>query len=381
MKRLGIAALVLVAVVMVACSSGPAAAPAPAKDASGIQVAPGKFPVLPDRKLALEEIKQTFAKIEEAARKEGRVNHIGGIENQPEITALFNKKYPEIQLNILAGRTAELMARLEAEQASKNYVGDIFGSSNSSTWLAAQYGWSIKSHLERLLPTLNDPSVAWAKQPVADPEGYFVYGSLYNIFGLGINTKLIPSDKQPKKWADLTDPYFKGKLSQDFIDRPGIGSNWVTIMHELPEFGPAYLQKMATQQIKFILEREKLLAQGEFPVALLANGGQLVQLAKDGVPVKFIFPEDGYIYSTRFQSVLTGAPNPNASIVFLEFSLSKEAQLAATKEGRALARGDVPHPAPEIQDIKGRKVLEFRKEWVSTQEKLMESEGKRFGLK
>ncbi|MBI4319295.1 MAG: extracellular solute-binding protein [Chloroflexi bacterium] len=388
-KGLGSIAVVLVAllVVLAACSSGTTQAPAsggasaPAKDASAVQVAPGKLPVLPaGRDLTFEEVKAAFKQIEEAANKEGKVTYYGPIENLADTQKLWAQKYPSIQLEVVPARPNELLARMETEQASKNYVGDILGQTAGTHFQAIEAGLIAKSNLEKILPAMNDPGVDWAAKPIPQPQGYYIDGFMFNIFGIGINTKMVPPDKEPKTWKDLTDPYWKGKMVADWFDRLGIGGNWYVLMNKYPDFGAEYLDKMAKQEIKFLANRENLVAQGEYALGFPLNGMLLMQMPK-GTPVKFIFPEDGYHYSARSGGIIANAPHPNAAIVFLEFFLSKEAQLAATKEGRVLARNDVPHPIPEMQNIKGKRLLTFGDDWEAKKPALFEDAKKRFAIK
>ena len=97
-------------------------------------------------------------------------------------------------------------------------------------------------------------------------------------------------------------------------------------------------------------EAKALVARGEYAALMMASFSEGV-FVTEGTPLKPCIMSDGMIGSFQAASVVLNAPHPNASLVFANFLLSKEAQTALSSVNEGPARGDVPMPHPEFQDL------------------------------
>lgn len=83
---------------------------------------------------------------------------------------------------------------------------------------------------------------------------------------------------------------------------------------------------------------------------------------------------DGGICEDYVLAILKGAPHPNAALVFANFVLTRQAQADQALGGRWVARGDVPLPFPEFQNLKGKKMLRFDEKWFNANHKAVFAE-------
>ncbi len=68
-------------------------------------------------------------------------------------------------------------------------------------------------------------------QDYYDVDGYWVTTSLY-ILAPGINTDLVPKGTEPRSFADLLDPKWKGKLAWSNTPSTSAGPGFVGLVIE-----------------------------------------------------------------------------------------------------------------------------------------------------
>ena len=176
------------------------------------------------------------------------------------------------------------------------------------------------------------------------------------------NTRLVPEDQGPKSWADLLDPKWKGKIA--FTDPANSGSAYanVTMLSELFGGGDAGWAKVADllRNTK-VLSKSSLVFQGvgngEYPLGIsLEYAGYL--WAKNGAPVKVIYPSDGTMALMEGVAIVKGGPNPEAAKAFVDFVNRKDVrELILTHTFRRPARQDIdlsslPGGMPALSSLK-----------------------------
>src|SRR5690606_26036939 len=118
--------------------------------------------------------------------------------------------------------------------------------------------------------------------------------------------------EEPKSWADLTDPKWKGKIVADDMRALGGGSVLFMVTHD--RFGTDYLQKLASQNIHFtrqVRESPRRVARGEF--AMQIPIGFSFALSYKSLPLRAYTPKEGNPYVTYEVAIPKNAPNPNAA--------------------------------------------------------------------
>ena len=159
--------------------------------------------------------KEEWARVAEAAKKEGQVSLYGGQEiTHPDIVAAFNKEFPFIKVLSVAGRAPDLMARIVAERRADRYLADIMASGPNGPRML-YLGKALDSIAPAfILPEVTDGSKWYGgKHWYADPENQhiFMFEGTINSTGLSYNTKMM-SPGDIKSFWDLLMPKWKGCL-------------------------------------------------------------------------------------------------------------------------------------------------------------------------
>jgi iron(III) transport system substrate-binding protein len=263
-----------------------------------------------------------------AAKAENKVVFYSGLVGSPSTAAVaraFQKKYG-ITAEFLDLRISEIRERMRAEQIAGRVIGDVLTTSyNVTTSIEMNEGY-----IQPLKPFPNKSRVRAGSQ-IDNPSGTQVPAYMLK-YGILFNTKLVPPADEPKKWADLLNAKWTGKILADDPRALGGGFNAFVAQHD--KFGMDFLKKLADQKQTFsrdLRESERRVARGEFPIfaPFLFND----YASMHGLPVKAIAPEEGVPYVQFVASMIKNAPHPNAALLFIDFLLSDEAQIIFANEG------------------------------------------------
>ena len=181
------------------------------------------------------------------------------------------------------------------------------------------------------------------------------YTGIMNVFI--VNTKMVPADKMPRKWSDLTDARFKKLISSARADKSG--SSYMQLCNTLlvyKEKGWDVYQGIMQNMVvsassgsvpKFVNDGEQAVG-----ITLEDNAYRFVQ---GGGPVKIVYPEDGTVAAPDGIALLKGAPNPEAGRIFIDWCLSKPIQeFLVESQARRSVRTDCKDPVglPALKSIK-----------------------------
>ena len=266
-------------------------------------------------------------KIVAAAKAEGTVNFYTGLPGNPttkKINEAFEKKYG-IKVQTLELRATELRERIRSERVGNNATADVMHTSANQTRQISQGDNTV----DKIGPLPNnnrmrkDLQEAWLDRDINIPTFLLNYAIL-------TNSNLV---KDPiRKWSDILDPKYKGKILADDFRAIGGGSSYFSVTYE--KFGKQFHEKLAQQDVAFtrdMREAERRVARGEFAIYLPWLLNYLPSLK--GLPVKAAIPEEGVVYLPYASSILTRAPPPNAARVLIDFMLSDEGQAIYASEG------------------------------------------------
>ena len=296
------------------------------------------------------QLDAAIAQYYDAAKKEGKlvVYGVGNATLYNPIRDAFMKRFPGIELQGVDQRGRETREKIIAEQQSHNYVADIAISGPDTQNELVQDGYiddfqvsSIGSVIPELVPTdrKNNPRTV-------------------TIFTIAINTNLVPPDQEPKKWSDLFDPKWKGKLEMDDPRGSGPGGTIISGVEAL--YGPDDVDnKLAAQNMFFATQAGPLLdglARGEYAVYLSSAHTDVIAERLAGAPIKQIKPEEGIGITPINQGIVKGAQHPNAAKLWIEWSLSKEGQQLLADNGYGPVRQGIKPTQPEA-DLNGVKFI------------------------
>ena len=289
------------------------------------------------------------AKLIAAAKKEGTVTwYTTLILNQlgrPMATA-FKKKYG-INVNIIRMNTSDMILRVANEAKAGKMQADVMDGTSTiepmkRLGIMASY---MPASAERLPARFKDKDKNWLA------VNLYVHTAAYN-------TELVPKDKVPKKWADLLDPRWKGKMVWSSLESsssaPGFVGLILTGMGQ--EKGMEYLNKLKAQNIanvKFsarkVLDR---VAAGEYAIALQTFNHHSIISARKGAPTKWL-PLDLSMIVLSVTGVTKAAPHPNAARLLVDFMASPEGQKLFQKGDYLPVDPAMPASEPSLKPENG----------------------------
>ena len=274
----------------------------------------------------------------EAARKEGEVTwYTSLVQNQgaKPLAEAFERKYPGIRVNIVAGTNDGLVVKLLNEGKAQAMRADV-AHGGSSVPPLRQAG---------LIAPYKSASAALFPAQYKDPDGYWAAETVY-FLGASINTSLVTPGEEPKSYADLLAPKWKGKIAlMSQLTQGGppglIGA--ITIAMG-PDKGAAFLEALSKQGIVGVPGNQRVVLDqviaGEYPIALMTFNHHAAVSAAKGAPVKWL-GLDPAIGNIDAVFLMNGAPHPNAGKLLIDFILSDEGQTILRDAGYIPTNPDV----------------------------------------
>jgi iron(III) transport system substrate-binding protein len=162
---------------------------------------------------------------------------------------------------------------------------------------------------------------------------------------IAYNTQKVSAAEAPKRWRDLADPRWKGKLVHA---HPGYSGVVMTgIVGLLPVLG-------GWDYYAALVKNNPLVVQSAEDVPMKVAGGEawvgvsgeynFYRPAKKGDPIATVFPEDGMPFVSSANAILAKAPHPNAAKVFTDFLFDKDGQQILADDGLYVPNEAVTYP-------------------------------------
>src|SRR5262249_9396612 len=189
---------------------------------------------------------------------------------------------------------------------------------------------------------------------VKDKDGNWIAQRINVLAMFARGDKLAEADR-PKKWTDLTDAKYKGKM---VMPDPSFTSLQLTVVGALSKmYGWDFyekLQKTDTMIVEGHQQVSDMLKRGERILAAEGDFSYAEDDRRTGHPIVNIFPSDGVFAVPSPSAVIKGSPNPNAAKLFATFLIGDEAQKLFPDVGAYAARTDMPPPAnsAKLSDLK-----------------------------
>jgi iron(III) transport system substrate-binding protein len=270
------------------------------------------------------------AVLEAGAKKEGEVLvYTAGTQTQPLMDA-FHNKYPYIKVSVFRGETAETSKRMLEEYKAGRNVADEPNLTSDGLHVLRDAG---------LLQSFYSPELAMIRETAVESKHYWA-NDFESYAGLGYNTKEISEQDVPKNWDDLLNPKWKGKMA--------VGS----ATEKLAEFvgvleidrGDAFLTKLAAQNMHIYNMTGRavanLVVSGEVALSPITSTSHVFESRQKGASIAWrslgsVFAQVGGV------SLAAKAPHPNATMLFIDYFLSKDIQSMRQKLGYASPRKDL----------------------------------------
>jgi iron(III) transport system substrate-binding protein len=269
---------------------------------------------------ALPAAAQTSALVD-AAKKEGTLTLYTTIAEKdlPVIVKPFEDKYGVKVTVWRAGTDKVLQRTIQEARANRNDVDVVHYGSPEMEALAR----------EKILKPVDDP-VQKDLMPGSVPAHRQWAATILSVWVQAYNTQAVKKADLPRKWEDLLDPKWKGKLGIE-----GKDDDWfATVVQQMGEQkGLEFFRKLADTNGISVRKGHTLLnnmvVSGEVPLALTVYN-YMPQQAKDkGAPIDWFVIEPAVARSNAI-GIAAKAKHPNAALLFYEYMLGPEGQRAMT---------------------------------------------------
>jgi iron(III) transport system substrate-binding protein len=254
-----------------------------------------------------------------------------------------------IKVNVV--RTTAQVAYQRLTQDIKNNQAncDVF----SSTDIGHYVRLKKEGKLEKYTPEESSKILDVFKN--LDSDGYF-HTTSGGFVLISYNTSKVKAEDVPKKWTDLLDPKWKGKVSTGHPAFSGYVGTWVLQMKLL--YGWDFFKKLEKNKPQIgrsINDTVTALNAGEREVAAGADGSTMFS-AERGNPLGIKYPEDGAVLIIAPSAIVKGTKHPNAARLFMEYLYSVEASQIDVKHFSLPMRPEVPagkgeKPMAEVKSI------------------------------
>jgi iron(III) transport system substrate-binding protein len=265
------------------------------------------------------------------------------------------EKTTGIKVNMSLKSSGETYAQIKAESANPK----------TDLW----YGGTGDPHLqaaeENLTVEYRSPKMGelhpWATHQ-AQIAGFKTVGVYAGALGYGYNPELLAKKKlpEPKCWADLVKPEYKGEIQ---IANPNASGTAYTALATLVQvFGEDKAFQLLKDMHKNVSQYTK---SGAAPIKAAARGETVIGISflhdvvgekVAGFPVNTVSPCEGTGYEIGSMSIIKGARNFDAAKAFYEWALTPDAQklAAPAKQFQLPSNKAAPQPkeAPRFSDVK-----------------------------
>ena len=249
----------------------------------------------------------------------------------------FKAKNPDINVDVIAAGTGELLKRVESEK--DNPLGDIL-------WGGTVTMAKAKIDLFENYTSTNEVNIA---DIYKNTEGPLTRCTAVPSV-LMVNTNLSGNIKI-EGYEDLLNPALKGKIA--FADPSASSSSFEHLVNMLyamgngnPEKGWDYVKKLCANLDGKLLSGSsavyKGVADSEYTVGLTFEEGGANYVAL-GSPIKLVYMKEGVIIKPDGIYIIKGAKNMENAKRFVDYATSYDAQKTITEKlNRRSVRNDLP---------------------------------------
>lgn len=267
------------------------------------------------------------------AKEEGRVlvyTSLAASDNKPFRSA-FEQAYPGVKLEIYRASGTTILQKILTETRAGAHLADAV-----LTEGAVLHALKDAKLLEKFDSSERNAFEARFK----DKDGFWtdVYPTVHSI---PYNTKLVAQNDVPKRYTDLLDPKWKGKLAAN-------RNNYMFIAAMLDlygkEKGEDFMRKLAQQNPQVRAGgtlTATLVGAGEMPLAFVVYANNVDNVKESGSPVDWARLEEPLYAESHPIAVMARTQHPNAARLLAEFAISKNGQQLISNLGKMPGRSDV----------------------------------------
>jgi iron(III) transport system substrate-binding protein len=202
----------------------------------------------------------------------------------------------------------------------------------------AAHGLMVPRDLGILQPFLSPEAANY--EPTAIERGRHWISVREGYTGIGINTQKVSPDDAPKTYQDLLDPKWKGRMAISSLSVTA--ANWVGTM--ILTHGIDFVRKLGQQNIRPYRVTARavanLMISGEVAISPTTYLSHVEASRAQGAPLAWYAPGPVPVTDTS-AALASKAPHPHAAMLFIDFLLTREAQLIYRDLGYLSSRSDM----------------------------------------
>lgn len=280
---------------------------------SGLFLAPSLRSPFANSAAAAED---ELGKLEDAARKEGHVLYYCN-NSFDDWKAGFEKKYPEIELEIFVGASSDIANKLVTEGVTGARSADVILGTATQRKTFVDAGVVMPTQL---------PSEANYPKELLDPTGYY-HPVFLLLIPILYNTNLLKDF--PHDVSELADPKWKDKIAFDNPQNQTISAYFLSSRRTVwgDDKWKQWLNGLAANNIfrtPDATSAYEAVLRGERPLAIGTLNDVMAQAA--GTPVAAGFYDGGVVPFVDHNWLGAKGANPNAGRLFMNFMASEEGQ-------------------------------------------------------
>ncbi len=219
------------------------------------------------------------------------------------LEAAFEKKYPDVDVQVFQAGSEKIQAKVEAELLAKKPQADIM--------LTSDPFWSVD---------LKRRGLAYER-----PGRSAIETNYYSLMVM-IAHKDFAAAKRPQAFQDLAKPEFKGLIQTGSPLESG--TMFSTVAYLSRKYGWEFFEKLRANGVASSGGNSTVIQKvesGEKKVGIVLLENALAA-QKRGSPVEIIYPEDGSIPIPSVQVILKDASHKKEAEQFADFVLSEDGQ-------------------------------------------------------
>ena len=289
---------------------------------------------------------QTFDReaLIKAAKAEGSIMlySSSGEAQSKTVLAAFEAEYG-IKGNFLRLTTIPLMQRFNAEYEGNDLQADVLSVSTTIPFIDHPDWWVNVD--KAYAPNVQKWPSRWVKSK------YISWSA--DAFNMAYNTELVPPGTQPKTYADLLDPKWKGKI---LLTDPRVADNYFGWLDGVEKAkGADYLRKVAALEMKLTqsgASGAQMVAAGAYAINFPTFPDFSTALKEKKAPIAVLALSEPLLVSERVIAVSNKAPHKNAARLFMDWVMSENGVKAACKNGSVsvVADPDGKLGCPQMHD-------------------------------
>lgn len=263
-----------------------------------------------------------------------------------EAYKLFMQRYPDIQVTGEFIFGAELTTRLQQEFATGQHVASVL-----TTGAPEINAATLANQCTSFAPTTS----SFLDPKLVGPDHRYQAVAAWPV-GIAYNTDMISESELPSSSIGISDPQYAGKFvigDPTTISAASISMAWLNYAGLIDE---QWVADVAANDYQFrpnsVLALQAV-ATGEAAFDPFASYVHMRKSIRDGLPVGFVYPRENSRAEYQYNCLLEGAPNPNASQLFINWLYSPEGQNALVKEAWVFGirpGSDAPEGLPTYEE-------------------------------